>query len=91
MATTHNDYAHEKGTAVEYAENHESPNDTTLELTKTRTLEGIDMNNTQALKGDDSDGKVKFGVRGTFAAIFLAGLYTGKQTTISASIGPAYI
>lgn len=78
MATTHNDFAHEKGTGVEYVENHDSPNDTSLDLTKTRTLEGVDMKNSQALKGDDSDGKVKFGLRGALAAVFLAGLYTGK-------------
>jgi hypothetical protein len=37
----------------------------------------VDMNNSHALKGDDSDGKVEWSIRSIFAAIFLAALYTG--------------
>jgi hypothetical protein len=48
-----------------------------LELQKEVTLKGVDMNNTHALKGDDSDGKVEWSIRSIFAAIFLAALYTG--------------
>lgn len=89
MATIHNDYAHEKQLDEEKREDekptfienaHNSPTDTSLDLTKERTLEEIDIHNRSALKGDDSDGKVTFGIRGALAAIFLAGLYTGKRT-----------
>lgn len=48
-----------------------------LELQHELTLQGIDMKNTKALKGDDSDGKVTWNIRSIFAAIFLAALYTG--------------
>ena len=48
-----------------------------LELRPELTLHGVDMNNTKALKGDDSDGKVEWNTRSIFAAIFLAALYTG--------------
>lgn len=59
---------------VEYAT---SPTESELELRQELTLSGIDMKNTQALKGDDSDGKVVWNMRSIFAAIFLAALYTG--------------
>lgn len=77
MATGTVDYAHEKQetTYIEHAQ--DSPGDTTLNLDRERTLEGIDVNNTRAVKGDDSDGKVIWSTRSIFAAIFLAGLYTG--------------
>lgn len=54
-----------------------------LELRPELTLNGIDMKNTQALKGDDSDGKVEWNTRSVFAAIFLAALYTGLSCTPS--------
>ena len=81
MATTTNDYApsaleKQDTTYIEHA--HDSPAGASLDLTQTKTLEGIDVHNRSALKGDDSDGKVEFGVRGALAAMFLAGLYTGK-------------
>jgi hypothetical protein len=77
MATGTVDYAHEKQetTYIEHAQ--DSPGDTTLNLDRERTLEGIDVNNTRAVKGDDSDGKVIWSIRSIFAAVFLAGLYTG--------------
>lgn len=72
------DYAQEKQEA-QYVENvQESPNESSYELQKERTLEGIDMNNSHAVKGDDSDGKVEWNVRSMFAAVFLAALYTGS-------------
>lgn len=74
MAT---DFANEKQETT-YIENaHDSPTDASLNLEKERTLEGIDVQNRHALKGDDSDGKVVWSLRSIFAAIFLAGLYTG--------------
>lgn len=71
------DYGAEKQ-EVQYVEHsRESPTEVSLQLEKERTLDGIDMNNTAAIKGDDSDGKVEWSVRSIFAAIFLAALYTG--------------
>jgi|TARA_R110002003_G_scaffold25_3_gene1161 hypothetical protein len=76
--TTTKDYADEKQ-EVRYVEHaHESPTESSHELQKERTLDGIDMHNTSAVKGDDSDGKVEWSTRSIFAAIFLAALYTGK-------------
>jgi hypothetical protein len=73
------DHAHEKQ-EVHYVEHaRDSPTESSHELTKERTLEGIDMNNSYAVKGDDSDGKVEWNLRSAFAAVFLAALYTGKQ------------
>lgn len=51
--------------------------DSTMDLHKEQTLSGVDMNNTSAVKGDDSDGKVIWSIRSIFSAIFLAALYTG--------------
>lgn len=75
MDSTRTDYANEKQD-VSYLEHH-TPGDSSLELQKEMTLEGIDMNNSSAVKGDDSDGKVIWSVRSIFAAVFLAALYTG--------------
>jgi hypothetical protein len=77
--TTQTDYANEKQ-EVNHVEHAASPTDMSLSLQKELTLQGVDMNNTQALKGDDSDGKVEWSVRSIFAAIFLAALYTGSST-----------
>jgi hypothetical protein len=79
------DYAQEEQekqetTFIEHAP--DSPVDTSLNLEKERTLEGIDIHNTRAIKGDDSDGKVVWSTRSIFAAVFLAGLYTGTHTCI---------
>lgn len=76
--TIRKDYADEKQ-EVSYAEHSDTLADSSLELQKELTLTGVDMNNTQALKGDDSDGKVEWSLRSIFAAIFLAALYTGKS------------
>jgi hypothetical protein len=84
MAThsTATDYAHEKQ-EVEYVEHaDESPTDSSHELQKERTLEGIDMKNSNAVKGDDSDGKVEWSTRSILAAVFLAALYTGGSMSI---------
>jgi hypothetical protein len=54
-----------------------SNTDSSLHLDRERTLGGIDVQNTHAFLGDDSDGKVIWSLRSIFAAIFLAGLYTG--------------
>jgi len=79
--TTTTDYGQEKQ-EVQYVENvDQSPTDSSHELQKERTLEGIDMTNSYAVKGDDSDGKVDWSTRSIFAAIFLAALYTGTQPT----------
>jgi hypothetical protein len=68
-------------TYIENATN--SPTEPSLDLTKTKTMEGIDTENRAAFMGDDSDGKVSWGLRQIFAAIFLAGLYTGKTQSRS--------
>ncbi|KAL6712287.1 hypothetical protein ACN47E_000164 [Coniothyrium glycines] len=75
------DYANEKQD-VTHAEHAQTPTDSSLELHEELTLSGVDMNNTQALKGDDSDGKVEWSIRSIFAAIFLAALYTGSQVIL---------
>jgi hypothetical protein len=80
--TTTTDYAQEKQ-EVQYVEHvRNSPTDSSYELQKEKTMEGIDMNNSYAVKGDDSDGKVEWNVRSMFAAVFLAALYTGTSTSI---------
>lgn len=89
MATHRNDYANEKVDEEKpvFTENaHESPTITSLNLEKERTLEGIDTQNLHAYMGDDSDGKVTWGLRSIFAAIFLAGLYTGMFTLLQTVI-----
>ncbi|KAF2276912.1 MFS general substrate transporter [Westerdykella ornata] len=69
----------EKGTTT-FIENADgSQAESSLNLEKERTLDGIDIQNSRAFLGDDSDGKVTWTVRSIFAAIFLAGLYTGSQ------------
>ncbi|KAF2649675.1 MFS general substrate transporter [Lophiostoma macrostomum CBS 122681] len=70
----------EKPVFIEHANT--SPQNPSLNLEKTRTLESIDVQNTNAYLGDDSDGKVTWGLRSIFAAIFLAGLYTGSQVIL---------
>jgi hypothetical protein len=86
--TTTADFAHEKQD-VQYVENvRETPDESSHDLQKERTLEGIDMNNSYAVKGDDSDGKVEWTVRSMFAAVFLAALYTGM---ISIDTEPGFI
>lgn len=80
--TTATDYVHEKQ-EVQYVEHaHDSQTDSSHDLTKERTLEGIDMKNSHAVKGDDSDGKVEWNMRSAFAAVFLAALYTGSQVIL---------
>ncbi|KAH9864334.1 hypothetical protein J1614_010268 [Plenodomus biglobosus] len=76
--TTRVDYGNEKQD-VSYTEHADTPTDSSLELQKEMTLQGIDMKNTHAVKGDDSDGKIVWSTRSIFAAIFLAALYTGSQ------------
>ncbi|KAF1814529.1 MFS general substrate transporter [Eremomyces bilateralis CBS 781.70] len=50
------------------------------EISREETLTGkIDMKNSRAFKGDDSDGKVDWNLRNALAAAFLAMLYTGSQ------------
>jgi hypothetical protein len=51
----------------------ESHQDLSLSL-----LREIDVYNTTAFKGDDSDGKIVWSARSIFAAFFLAALYTGE-------------
>src|SRR5690242_7222438 len=75
MATPISD--HEKQ-EVSYAEHVETTADSSSnDLHKMQTLSGVDMHNTCAVKGDDSDGKVIWSLRSIFSAIFLAALYTG--------------
>jgi hypothetical protein len=79
--TIHPDYDKEKqqvGHHIEHANTH-TTNDSAYDLQQEVTLSGVDMKNSHALKGDDSDGKVEWSVRSIFAAIFLAALYTGPS------------
>lgn len=49
-----------------------------LEKVQTQdTLAAVDLDNSQAFKGDESDGKIQWTIRKWFAAAFLAMLYTG--------------
>jgi fibrillarin-like rRNA methylase len=80
MATDRVDYVHEKdATSIESAQVHSGNTD--HNLAHERSVEDIDVYNTRAVKGDDSDGKVDWSLRSKFAAFFLAGLYTGMHTT----------
>ena len=47
------------------------------------TLVPVDIHNSQAFKGDESDGKIQWTLRKWFAAGFLAMLYTGKTMRCS--------
>lgn len=52
-----------------------------LEKTSTQqTLAAVDVENHQAYKGDDSDGKVAWTFKKLMAAAFLSMLYTGRHT-----------
>jgi hypothetical protein len=75
------DYAHEKQDTHHVEDLQVQSTESSNELQKERTLEGIDMINSRAVKGDDSDGKVVWNVRSMFAAVFLASLYTGSQVS----------
>ncbi|KAH7384489.1 major facilitator superfamily domain-containing protein [Pyrenochaeta sp. MPI-SDFR-AT-0127] len=76
------DYANEKQD-VAFVEHHaQTPTDSSLELQKELTLSGVDMKNSRAFKGDDSDGQMEFTLRGKFSAGFLAALYTGSQVIL---------
>ncbi len=46
-------------------------------LQRENTLQYIDVENHQAFKGDDSDGKVEWNWRSITASFFLCTLYTG--------------
>lgn len=62
---------------------HVETNESSMNLHKEQTLSGVDMKNTSAIKGDDSDGKVVWSIRSIFAAIFLAALYTGMFSRLT--------
>lgn len=47
------------------------------------TLAAVDIENHQAFKGDDSDGKVHWTFKKLLAAAFLSMLYTGKQSSVT--------
>ncbi|CAG5158691.1 uncharacterized protein ALTATR162_LOCUS5208 [Alternaria atra] len=82
--TVQTDYDKEKQQVnhhIEHATTH-TTSDSVLDLQPELTLQGVDMKNSHALKGDDSDGKVEWSVRSIFAAIFLAALYTGSQVIL---------
>jgi MFS family permease len=49
------------------------------DLEKVHTLRYVDLENRNAFKGDDSDGKIEWTIRKLFASAFLAMLYTGSQ------------
>lgn len=49
------------------------------------TLVAVDIENHQAFKGDDSDGKVAWTVKKILAACFLSMLYTGEPLRLLAA------
>jgi len=53
-----------------------------LDLTQEKTLAQVDIENHNAFKGDDSDGKVVWTVKKLAASAFLAMLYTGSQVLL---------
>lgn len=75
----------EKSTATEQHEQldrvstkEETASDDRKPLAPVDTLVPVDIHNSQAFKGDDSDGRIQWTIRKWFAAAFLAMLYTGK-------------
>ena len=72
----------EKNEVLERVETRDtdSPSEYPLEKTTTNdTLVPVDIENHQAFKGDDSDGKVEWTIKKLLAAAFLAMLYTGED------------
>ena len=65
---------------AEHAERHE---DKHYALAKVNTL-GVDVENREAVKGDDSDGKIDWTWKQIAATVSLAGLYVGEY---QASVG----
>lgn len=64
------------------------------ELKKEHTLRNVDLENRNAFKGDDSDGKIEWTVRKILASAFLAMLYTGMmfiETTADLKILKKYL
>ena len=57
----------------------ETASDDHKPLAPVETLVPVDIHNSQAFKGDESDGKIQWTIRKWFAAAFLAMLYTGKS------------
>lgn len=49
-------------------------------LEQQHTLSAIDVENSAAFKGDDSDGLVEWNFRNILASIFLCMLYTGMRS-----------
>jgi hypothetical protein len=75
---------HEKATIeqISRVDTHSSNDDShqpySLEKTETHeTIAAVDLDNHQAFKGDDSDGKVDWTIKKLLAAAFLSMLYTG--------------
>lgn len=56
----------------------------------TARLEDIDLENKQAYKGDNSDGKVDWNVRKIASAFSLACLYTGMIQTRTITLSAVY-
>ena len=65
---------------------HEKPSeDDVNDLKKINTVDAlhVDLENSGAIKGDDSDGRINWTLKQVLATIFLAGLYVGKMMSIS--------
>ena len=73
VSTNHSTLSQEHEKGLEKVETHE-------------TLARVDIHNSQAFKGDDSDGKIKWTVRKWFAAGFLAMLYTGAKAQLCLNV-----
>lgn len=60
----------------------ETASDDHKPLAPVDTLVPVDIHNSQAFKGDDSDGRIQWTIRKWFAAGFLAMLYTGEWLSL---------
>ena len=69
---------------------HEKPSDDEVDdLKKIDTVDAlhVDLENSRAIKGDDSDGRVNWTLKQVLATTFLAGLYVGKPVS---KLSPSY-
>jgi hypothetical protein len=71
-------------------DDHSDPHHYPLEKTETHeTIKAVDLDNQQAFKGDDSDGKVDWTPKKLLAAGFLCMLYTGTLPSSTADSCPS--
>lgn len=59
----------------------DSSHDSLDQVQTHETIAKVDIHNKQAFRGDDSDGKISWTPRKWIAALSLAMLYTGKESS----------